>query len=355
MRSAALKGGARKKPTIRDIAELVGVHHSTVSRALDVEQRRKISPKVVRQVEKAAQKLGYMPNIAASALRRNRSFAVGVLVPDITNPVFPPILRGVQDVAEPEGYTVIISNTDDAAIKEQSAFRMMQGRAIEGMIIATARLDDPTVEECIRNGIPFVLVNRTVSQSGVNAVVVDEDFGIRSALDHLRELGHTRIAHIAGPDDTSTGASRRQSFEAYMKLHDLDASLIEPTDKFTVSEGRMACKALLEKDGSFTAIVAGNDLIALGCIDALNDAGLCVPNDVSIVGGNDIPMLSRMVPALTTIRIPKYEMGSQAATILFDAINGKDRDPLVLRLQPQLIIRGSTAEVVEDRENSVAR
>ena len=337
-----MSGAAKKKPTIRDIAELVGVHHSTVSRALDVEQRRKISPKVVRQVEKAAQKLGYMPNIAASALRRNRSYAVGVLVPDITNPVFPPILRGVQDIAEPEGYTVIISNTDDAPVKEQSAFRMMQGRAIEGMIIATARLDDPTVEECIRIGIPFVLVNRTVGQSGVNAVVVDEDFGVRAALDHLRELGHTRIAHIAGPDDTSTGASRRQSFEAYMKLHDLDASMIEPTGKFTVSEGQAACEALLARGQSFTAIIAGNDLIALGCIDALQAAGLRVPEDVSVVGGNDIPMLSRMVPALTTIRIPKYEMGSQATTILFDSINGKEREPLVIRLQPELVVRDST-------------
>ncbi len=337
-----MAGAQKKKPTIRDIANLVGVHHSTVSRALDAEQRRKISPKVVRQVENAAQKLGYTPNIAASALRRNRSFAVGVLVPDITNPVFPPILRGIQDVAEAQGYTVIISNTDDAAMKEQSAFRMMQGRAIEGMIIATARLDDPIVEECKRNGIPFVLVNRTVGETGVNAVVVDEDFGVRAALDHLLGLGHSKIAHIAGPLDTSTGASRKRSFEAYMKLHDLDATFVESTKKFTVEEGRAACARLLERGGEFTAIVAGNDLIALGCIDALEAAGRSVPGDVSVVGGNDIPMLSRMVPALTTVKIPKYEMGSQATSILFDSIDGKDRDPLVIRLQPSLIVRDST-------------
>jgi len=340
-----LASNPKKKPTIRDIANLVGVHHSTVSRALDADQKSKISPKVVRQVENAAQKLGYTPNIAASALRRNRSYAVGVLVPDITNPVFPPILRGIQDVAEAQGYTVIISNTDDTALKEQNAFRMMQGRAIEGMIMATARLDDPIVDECRRNRIPLVLVNRTVGETGVNAVVVDEDFGVRTALDHLFELGHKKIAHIAGPLDTSTGAARKRSFEAYLKLHDFDASLVETTKKFTVDEGYDACNRLLKRGDAFTAVVAGNDLLALGCIDALQAVGKSVPGDVSVVGGNDIPMLSRMSPALTTVKIPKYEMGSQATTILFDSIEGKDRDPLVIRLQPSLIVRESTGPV----------
>lgn len=350
-----MANGRKKKPTIRDIADLVGVHHSTVSRALDSQQRRKISPKVVRQVEKAAQKLGYTPNVAASALRRNRSFAVGVLVPDITNPVFPPILRGIQDVAETEGYTVIISNTDDSRLKEQSAVQMMQGRAIEGIIIATAQLDDPTVEACVKNNLPLVMVNRTVQQGGVNAVIVDMDFGVRSALDHLRELGHTKIAHIAGPLGTSTGHTRLQAFKAYMKLHDLDDSLVEPTEKYTVEQGKKACEALLARGAEFTAILAGNDLIALGCIDALNDHGIQVPGGVSVIGGNDMPMLSRMVPALTSIRIPKYEMGFQAATILFDAINGKDRDPLVIRLQPELIVRESTAPVADLKQAKAAR
>ena len=164
----------RKKPTIRDVAEKVGVHHSTVSRALNPEQRNKISPAVIREIEKAAKSLGYLPNIAASQLRRNRSFAVGVLIPDITNPIFPPIIRGIQDIADQAGYTVITANTDDDVDKERDAVNMMRGRSIEGMIIATARLDDPIVEECIGNDIPLVLVHRTVSRDGVNAVIIDE-------------------------------------------------------------------------------------------------------------------------------------------------------------------------------------
>ena len=338
-----MKKGRQNTPTIRDIADMVGVHHSTVSRALNADQKQKISPKVVRAIEKAAEKLGYLPNIAASTLRRNRSFVVGVLIPDITNPIFPPIIRGIQDIAESEGYTVITSNTDDDPDKERSAFRSMRGRGVEGIIIATARLSDPTVDECIKYQIPFVLVNRTVRNAGVNAVILDEGTGVRTAMEHLHDLGHRRIACISGPADTSTGVERLDAYRNFMKVHELDSNLVEGTAKYTVEEGHAACERLLERDDSFTAVYAGNDLIALGCIDALSEAGLKVPEDISVVGTNDMPMLSRMVPALTTINTPLYKMGCQSATTLFEDINGNSSDSMVLRMQPRLVVRGSTA------------
>ena len=332
-------------PTIRDVANYVGVHHSTVSRALNPDQKRRISPAVAREIEKAAEKLGYYPNIAASSLKRNKSFAVGVLIPDITNPVFPPMIRGIQDVAEADGYTVIMASTDDDVEKERDAFKMMRGRSIDGIIIATAHLDDPIVDICIEDHIPFVLVNRTVRSDNVNAVIVDEAYGVRAALDHLVGLGHTRIAHVAGHANTSTGCERLKAFQDYMKIHDLDAALMARTEKFTIEEGFSACEKLLKRETMFTAILASNDLIAMGCIDALNKAGNRVPEDVSIIGGNDIPFLSRMVPALTTNRIPKYEMGSQAAGLLLDLIDGIDRNPVVIRMQPTLVVRNSTGPV----------
>ena len=332
-------------PTIRDVANYVGVHHSTVSRALNPDQKRKISPAVAREIEKAAEKLGYYPNIAASSLKRNKSFAVGVLIPDITNPVFPPMIRGIQDVVAAGGYTVITASTDDDVEKERDAFKMMRGRSIDGIIIATAHLDDPIVDICIADHIPFVLVNRTVRSANVNAVIVDEAFGVRAALDHLVGLGHTRIAHVAGHERTSTGCERLQAFQDYMKIHDLDAALMPRTEKFTIEEGFAACEKLLKRDTMFTAILASNDLIAMGCIDALKKVGKRVPEDVSIIGGNDIPFLSRMVPALTTNRIPKYEMGSQAAGLLLGLIEGIDRNPVVIRMQPNLVVRNSTGPV----------
>lgn len=338
-----MKRERKRKVTIRDVADLVGVHHSTVSRALSPDKRDKISPTVVKKVEKAAKKLGYYRNIVASSLKQNRSFAVGVLIPDLMNPIFPPIIRGIQDTAEAVGYTVITANTDDEPEKERDALRMMQGRSIEGVIMATARREDPIVEECLANDIPVVLVNRTVDRDGVNAVVLDENYGIRSVIDHLMSLKHTRIAHIAGPQHTSTGFQRAKAFSDYLSIHNIPTDLVEATNKFTIEEGRRAFRRLLARDNSFSAIVAGNDLIALGCMDAMRDMGLLVPENISITGYDDILFLERMSPALTTVLVPKYEMGCQATKTLLGIIDGEDKAPVVLRMQPRLIVRNSTA------------
>ena len=338
-----MKRKTKRKVTIRDVANLVDVHHSTVSRALSSEKRDQISPAMVEKVENAAKKLGYYPNIVASSLKQNRSFTIGVLIPDLMNPVFPPIIRGIQDTAEAFGYTVITANTDDEEVKERDALRMMQGRSIDGVIIATARRMDPIAEECIENDIPFVLVNRTVDGDGVNAVVVDEDFGIRSVLDHLMSLKHTRIAHIAGPQHTSTGYHRARAVSDYLRTHGLQSDLVETTDRFTIEEGERAFRRLLARNSGFTAIVAGNDLLALGCMDVIEEVGLLVPEHISISGYDDILFLERMNPALTTVLLPKYEMGSHATKALLDIISGESDGPGVLRLQPRLVIRNSTA------------
>jgi LacI family transcriptional regulator len=333
----------KRKVTIRDVAERVGVHHSTVSRALSPSKRDKISPAVVKKVEQAADELGYFPNIVASSLKQNRSFTVGVLIPDLTNPLFPPIIRGIQDAVEAAGYTVITANTDDEQDKELNALRIMRGRAIEGMIISTARREDRIVDECIANDIPFVLVNRTVDHDGVSAVIVDEDHGVRSVIDHLVGLGHTRIAHVSGPQHSSTGFGRARAFTQCMNAHDLRGELIEVAEKYTIEEGRRAFTRLLARDKKLTAVVAANDMLALGCLDATKELGLCVPEDISITGYDDIQFLDRMSPALTTVHVPKYEMGALATQKLLDMIAGDDSSASIVRVQPSLVVRNSTA------------
>lgn len=333
----------KRKVTIRDVAERVGVHHSTVSRALSPSKRDKISPAVVKKVEQAADELGYFPNIVASSLKQNRSFTVGVLIPDLTNPLFPPIIRGIQDTVEAAGYTVITANTDDEQDKELNALRIMRGRAIEGMIISTARREDRIVDECIANDIPFVLVNRTVDHDGVSAVIVDEDHGVRSVIDHLVGLGHTRIAHVSGPQHSSTGFGRARAFTQCMNAHDLRGELIEVAEKYTIEEGRRAFTRLLARDKKLTAVVAANDMLALGCLDATKELGLRVPEDISITGYDDIQFLDRMSPALTTVHVPKYEMGALATQKLLDMIAGDDSSASIVRVQPSLVVRNSTA------------
>lgn len=333
----------KRSITIRDVADKVGVHHSTVSRALSPNKRGKISAAVVEKIEEAAKELGYYPNIVASSLKQNRSFAIGVLIPDLMNPVFPPIIRGIQDTAEAYGYTVITANTDDEEEKEQGALQMMQGRAIDGVIIATARRSDPIVDECLKHDIPFVLVNRTVDHDGVNAVIVDESFGIHSVLDHLLALKHVRIAHIAGPQHTSTGFQRAQSIASYLRIQGLDEGLVESTNKFTIDEGNRAFRKLLARDSNFSAVVAGNDLLALGCLEVMQEMGMLVPDDMSITGYDDFQFLDRMNPALTTVKVPKYQMGAQATKILLDLIDGGANTENVMRMQPRLVVRGSTA------------
>jgi LacI family transcriptional regulator len=337
---------ARKRKrniTIRDVADLVGVHHSTVSRALSPDKREKISAAVVKKVEAAAKELGYYPNIVASSLKQNRSFAVGVLIPDLMNPMFPPIIRGIQDTVEALGYTVITANTDDEKEKAEGALRMMLGRSIDGVIIATAQRTDPIVDECNKHEIPFVLVNRTVDHQGVNAVVVDDELGIRSVLDHLLGLGHKRIAHIAGPQHSSTGFHRARVMSEYLSSKGLPADIVGPTSRFTIDEGRRAFRELISAGADFSAVVAANDLLALGCLEAMQEMGIRVPEDMSITGYDDFQFLDRMNPALTTVMVPKYDMGAEAASILLEMMDGEVQLPAVVKMKPQLILRGSTA------------
>jgi LacI family transcriptional regulator len=333
----------KRNITIRDVADLVGVHHSTVSRALSPDKREKISAAVVKKVEAAAKELGYYPNIVASSLKQNRSFAVGVLIPDLMNPMFPPIIRGIQDTAEALGYTVITANTDDEKEKAEGALRMMLGRSIDGVIIATAQRTDPIVDECNKHEIPFVLVNRTVDHQGVNAVVVDDELGIRSVLDHLLSLGHKSIAHIAGPQHSSTGFHRARVMSEYLISKGLPADIVGPTSRFTIDEGRRAFRELISAGADFSAVVAANDLLALGCLEAMQEMGIRVPEDMSITGYDDFQFLDRMNPALTTVMVPKYDMGAEAASILLEMMDGEVQLPAVVKMKPQLVLRGSTA------------
>ncbi len=335
--------------TLQDLAQHLGVHKSTVSRAMDAERRHLVAADLLQRIEAAARELGYRPNLAASALSRGRSKTVGVLLPDITNPVFPPILRGIEDALDEEGYFALLANTlrpDSSVDAAQVAIERMQAQRVEGFLVATATRDDAWLERLRHSGAQIVLINRTDGRGHLPAVISDDMLGMRSGVDHLVALGHQRIAHLAGPESLSTGLARRLGFEQAMRAHGLPAKTIAAADAYSVENGEAAMNALLAKRSKthFTAVVAANDLIALGGLQALKHAGLRVPQDVSVIGHNDMPLLDQVNPPLTSVRIQHYEMGFRAARLLIDALRerpGSQEATVVLR--PQLVVRASTA------------
>lgn len=336
----------RAKPTIHDVAKAVGVHPSTVSRVLNPATRHMVTSDMARRVSEAARALGYHRNALAHSLRTRRSSTVGVVIPDITNPVFPPILRGIEDALAVVGYTAIIANTDGAPDRDAMVLEHMLARRVDGLILATARRKDPAIERCVAEEIPLVLINRTTSkESSLPSVVNDDAGGIGLTVSHLSGLGHRRIAHVAGPQDLSTGVERHRGFLAAMKRAGLkvDAQLVAIAGAYTEREGQRAMFALLDRKKRFTAVVAANDLLAIGCYDALIARGLSCPRDVSVTGFNDMPFVDKLSPPLTTVRIQHYEMGVQAAKILLERINDPDSRRVDQKLEPSLVVRGSTA------------
>lgn len=344
--------------TIRDVAAAAHVHPATASRALNPETRVLVSDKTARRVLKAAKSLGYSPNPMARTLRTRRSHTVGVLIPDLTNPLFPPIIRGLEDRLTDAGYVALIGNTDGDSRRERLVFEQMRARHVDGFVLATARLRDPLLAEAARAELPVVLVNRVTEGYSFSAVSADNERGSHLLVSHLVRLGHRRIAYIAGPQDVSTGPSRLRGFTAGLEAAGLEADpdLITYATAYAIQEGLRCARELLSRRGGWTAIAAANDMLAVGCYSALEEAGLRCPRDVSVVGFNNMPFIDRLRPPLTTVSFPHYQVGTEAAQLLLEQIRGRPRSanahgpvaptqavPVkILFLAPELIVRGST-------------
>ena len=332
--------------TLADVARAAGVHPGTASKALNPDSRHLVAALTVQRVLEVAAELDYQPNSLARGLRTSRSFTIGLLVPDLTNPLFPPIVRGVEEVLGAAGYSALIVNTDNDAKKEMQLFMTLLNRRCDGFILATAFRQDPVVEEIAKRNIPAVLVNRSTESHLLPAVAGDEVAEVRDAIKYLVELGHRRIAHVAGPQDLSTGYIRRQAFLATIKDFGLDPDEcpVVVATGFNEAAGKAASRELISRSGKrLTAILAGNDQLAIGVIDCLSATGMKCPEDISIIGFNDIPRMDRITPSLTTFALPKHEMGVRAAQILQAWIEGTSiPEPSTIYLPCPLIIRDST-------------
>jgi LacI family transcriptional regulator len=335
--------------TINHLAEHLGVHKSTISRAMDPARRHLISSDLLLRVETAAKRFGYRPNHAAATLATGKSKTIGVLLPDITNPVFPPILRGIEDALQAEGYFALLANTAGGIDAAKAAVERMLAQRVEGFLVASASREDPWLEQLRKSGAFVVLVNRSSQRGKLPAVLSDDAMGMRLAVDHLAALGHKKIAHLAGPSSLSTGFDRRAGFEHAMQSYRLRPTDIYECQAYSVEAGRKAIDSLLPR--SFTAIVASNDLIALGALQRLKELGVSVPREVSLLGHNDMPLLDQVSPPMSSIRIQHYEMGFKAAYLLLDGLRGGvdgthgKQGTAIKRvlLTPELVIRESTA------------
>jgi len=329
-------------PTITDIARAAGVNVATVSRALRGVPG-KVSAQRREEIERIAREMGYRPNALAASLRTRQSNLAAIIVPDLGNPVFGPMVQGIERSLRGHGHLSLIVQTPADPKERESLVVALSSRQVSGLVILAAENDDPLLRAARRSQLPTVLVNRGSGDRQFAAVVNDDRESVRLVLDHLVGLGHRHIAHVAGPGSSSTGCARRSAFEQMARELNLSTCMVIESTAFTREAGRVATEQLMAGNALFTAIFAANDLLALGALDVLRAHRLTVPKQVSLVGHNDMPLVDLIDPPLTTVRIALEEMSEQAAALFIERVESPEATPITRMLLPTLIVRESTA------------
>ncbi len=333
-----------KRVTIDDVARAAKVHKATVSRALNVETQHQVSQDTIKKIKKTARLLGYRPNAMARSLRTSLSTTIGVIIPDLTNPFFPPVIRGIEDYLQPRGYTALLANTDGHEEVERAAIDSLLERRVDGLIVASGHHgEQPVLARLHETGVHVVMLNRDAGGLPFPLVTGDDASGVAASVAHLYALGHRDILHIAGPLDLSTSIVRMQAFTHACAAHaDVRGTVVEASG-LSVEAGQQAMDALdAEAAGRVTAIIASNDLIALGVLRSLRSRNVRCPEEISVIGFNGITFAEDFSPPLTTVRVPAAELGAAAARLLLQGIGEDAREPVTMMLPVSLIVRAST-------------
>ncbi len=345
--------------TIRDVAERSGFSSATVSIVLNNAPLARYIPDTTKaRIQKAAQHLGYRPNLFARSLRGRRSHTVGVMVFDMTDPYCTLVLRGIENTLYQSSYLPILTDVHNERSRFERYLEMLLDRRIEGLVVLANWLfvDINVLADLEKNNIPTATVGRELKNDKISSVIVDNAAGARAALEHLHSLGHRKIAFIRGPHQLSDTEPRWRGVRTLARERDLelDSRLIvdlpESGDPFSSFEqGYKLTEELLHRRRPFTALMAFDDMTAFGAIRALGKAGIRVPDQVSVTGFDDVSPSAIYSPALTTVRQPMEIMGTAAATIVLEAINAglenKTTRPVHRRIDPELIVRESTRSV----------
>ncbi len=327
---------------MKDVAAKAGVSVTTVSHVLN--KTRFVSADVAKRVGAAVRELSYEPDPIARGLRSRRTNLIALVIPDISNPFFPELARGVQDVTDKSGYVAILCNTDRNGARELRFLDTLRRQRVEGLILNPAEATPEPLLQLQEAGIQVVLIGQQISHPAFDAIMIDNARAAGDIMAHLIERGHRRIAHLAGFRATSSGRYRWDGYLASLQEHGLsvDQDLVVEAG-FTKEQGHQAMHRLLAVRPLPTAVFAVNDLVAIGALTALREAGLRVPDDMAVAGFDDIDEAACITPGLTTIRQPTYEMGKTAAELLFRRLSkGAPRRRQRVVLSHQLVVRDST-------------
>ena len=329
-----------KAASIYDVAKEARVSVFTVSAV--VNHKSHVGKKLRERVDAAIRKLNYRPNLLARSLAKQKTHTIGMIVPDIANPFFPMVVRGAEDAAQKRGYNLLLCNSDDTQEKEENALELLLSKRVDGILLTKAMCDmSPPLRQMIHEmKIPIVLVMRTFPKISKDAVITDDYRGAYEAVCHLARAGRKRIGLIGGPRKISNGKARWEGFHDALKANGLtyDPALVIEGD-YRVESGYRAGNLLLSHrpDGVYVA----NFLMTVGLLKAAEEMGLRCPEDFGLVSFDDYPWLGIFRPKLTTVELPKYQLGQEAIELLLDRIAGKEGPGVLKKLQPELRVRES--------------
>lgn len=326
--------------TIYDVARRAQVSPATVSRV--VNGRANVDPALAERVRAAMRDLNYRPNAVARNLRRSRTSMWAVIIADIGNPFFTSLVRGVEDVAQTAGYSVVLCNSDNDEAKEGQYVNAALAEQMAGVIISPTA-GSPHVSRLLDAGVPVVVIDRQTAGADVDTVLVDNEQGAREATGHLAAAGYRRIACITGPHGLFTAERRLAGYRAALDEAGLDhePALVRHAD-FGVAGGHAAMDSLLTAGPRPDAVFVGNNLMTIGAVGRIFDEGVVVPEEMGVVGFDDVPWATLMRPALTTVAQPTYSMGRNAAELLTDRITDPKRPVSTVTLPTELRVRGSS-------------
>jgi len=335
--------GADRMATIVEVARRADVSIATVSNV--IRGTRKVSPKLTERVQIAIRELNYSPNEIARSLKVRQTRMLAMVLPDITNPFFPEIIRGAEDTAFERGYFLMTANTDEQIGRERRIVAALRSYRVDGVLLASASGTDTThLKSTIAAGVALVCLDRTVPGVKTDAVLLDNVRGARECVRHMIQKGHRRIAIITGSLDLQTGRERLRGYEEALREADIPAEkgrILE--GDFRHDSGYRLGKQIMEQTVRPTAIFVCNGVMTLGVLKAFEELNIRCPQDVALATFDDLAVDSPFHPHLTTVVQPSYEMGARAAGILIDRIEGRiSKDPTTVRVAPTLIIREST-------------